>query len=135
MKVRYFPGGSVAKTLHSQCRGPGFNIWSGVQILYTATKIWCFQINKYFKNKIKSKSKNEGKYYILIKTINFIDCPGLCTNIYLNSKFERMFICIFVLISVFSLCDLLWIFSVEGTNMLDKGLNSHNIVFHFTRIK
>ena len=24
-----FPGGPVAKTLHSQCRGPGFNPWSG----------------------------------------------------------------------------------------------------------
>ena len=24
-----FPGGSVAKTLHSQCRGPGFNPWLG----------------------------------------------------------------------------------------------------------
>lgn len=72
---------------------------------------------------------------IYIKTINFIDCPGLYTNTYLNSKFERMLICIFVLISVFPFCDLLWIFSVEGTNMLDKGLNSHNIVFHFTKIK
>ena len=24
-----FPGGPVAKTLRSQCRGPGFNPWSG----------------------------------------------------------------------------------------------------------
>ena len=24
-----FPGGPVAKALHSQCRGPGFNPWSG----------------------------------------------------------------------------------------------------------
>ena len=24
-----FPGGPVAKTLCSQCRGPGFNAWSG----------------------------------------------------------------------------------------------------------
>ena len=26
---RDFPGGPVAKALHSQCRGPGFNPWSG----------------------------------------------------------------------------------------------------------
>ena len=26
---RGFPGGPVAKTLCSQCRGPGFNPWSG----------------------------------------------------------------------------------------------------------
>ena len=25
-----FPGGSVAKTPCSQCRGPGFNPWSGI---------------------------------------------------------------------------------------------------------
>ena len=24
-----FPGGSMAKTPHSQCRGPGFDPWSG----------------------------------------------------------------------------------------------------------
>ena len=24
-----FPGGPVVKTLHSQCRGPGFDPWSG----------------------------------------------------------------------------------------------------------
>ena len=24
-----FPGGPVVKTQHSQCRGPGFNPWSG----------------------------------------------------------------------------------------------------------
>ena len=24
-----FPGGPVAKALRSQCRGPGFNPWSG----------------------------------------------------------------------------------------------------------
>lgn len=76
----------------------------------------------------------KGKYYILIKTINFIDCL-VCTQIYLNSKFEGCLFVFLFLIFVFSLCDLLWILSVEGTNMLDKGLNSHNIVFHFTRIK
>ena len=28
-KIRDFPGGPVAKTLHSQYRGPGFDLWSG----------------------------------------------------------------------------------------------------------
>ena len=30
-KVKFwvFPGGPVAKTTHSQCRGPGFDPWSG----------------------------------------------------------------------------------------------------------
>ena len=26
---RDFPGGAVVKTLRSQCRGPGFDPWSG----------------------------------------------------------------------------------------------------------
>ena len=26
---RDFPGGPAVKTLHSQCRGPGFDPWSG----------------------------------------------------------------------------------------------------------
>ena len=29
MKRRDFPGGPVAKSLSSPCRGPGFNPWSG----------------------------------------------------------------------------------------------------------
>ena len=28
-QYRDFPGDPVAKTLHSQCREPGFNPWSG----------------------------------------------------------------------------------------------------------
>ena len=28
-KLRNFPGGPMAKTLRFQCRGPGFNLWSG----------------------------------------------------------------------------------------------------------
>ena len=28
-RKRDFPGGPKTKTLHSQCRGPGFNPWSG----------------------------------------------------------------------------------------------------------
>ena len=33
-----FPGGPVAKTPHSQCRGPGFDPWSGIQIPHATTK-------------------------------------------------------------------------------------------------
>ena len=33
-----FHGGSVVKTLRSQCRGPGFNPWLGNQIPHAATK-------------------------------------------------------------------------------------------------
>ena len=29
LQKKDFPSGPVAKTLHSQCRGPGFNPWSG----------------------------------------------------------------------------------------------------------
>ena len=35
---RDFLGGPVAKTLHSQCRGPGFNLHSGNQISNSTTK-------------------------------------------------------------------------------------------------
>ena len=33
-----FPGGPVAKTLRSQCRGPGSDPWSGKLIPYAAIK-------------------------------------------------------------------------------------------------
>ena len=33
-----FPGGPVARTPSSQCRGPGFNPWSGNWIPHAATK-------------------------------------------------------------------------------------------------
>ena len=33
-----FPGGPLAKTPHSQCRGPGFDLWSGNYIPHDATK-------------------------------------------------------------------------------------------------
>ena len=41
-----FPGGPVAKTLSSQCRGSGFDPCSGSYIQQTATKTWYSQINK-----------------------------------------------------------------------------------------
>ena len=43
---REFPGGPVAKTLYSQCRGPGFNPWSGNWIPHVTTKTKSSQINK-----------------------------------------------------------------------------------------
>ena len=33
-----FPGGLVAKSLSSQCGGPGFDPWSGNKILHVATE-------------------------------------------------------------------------------------------------
>ena len=45
-----FPGGLVATTPRSQCRRPGFNLWSGSQIPYATTKTQCSQINKYLNN-------------------------------------------------------------------------------------
>ena len=33
-----FPGGPMAKTPHSQCRGPGFDPWSGNQVPHAKTK-------------------------------------------------------------------------------------------------
>ena len=38
-----FPGGSVAKTWSSPCRGPGFDPWSGNKIPYATTLTWCRQ--------------------------------------------------------------------------------------------
>ena len=48
-----FPGGPVAETPGSHCRGPGFDLWSQNQIphataqsLHAITKAWCSQILK-----------------------------------------------------------------------------------------
>ena len=55
------PGGPLAKTLFSQCKGPRFNSWSGnyihiphatTKILYVATKTQWNQISKYIFNLI-----------------------------------------------------------------------------------
>ena len=59
-----FPGGPVAKTPCSQCRGPRFNPWSGnyipqaeAKISSATTKTWCSQINKYYFLIKKEKSR------------------------------------------------------------------------------
>ena len=54
-----FPGGPVAKTLHSQCRGPGFNPWLGNYMPHATTKTWqsqIKQINIFFKKEEDSAS-------------------------------------------------------------------------------
>ena len=43
----------MAKTPHSQYRGPRFNLWLGTWNLHVTTKTWSSQINKHF-----FKSKN-----------------------------------------------------------------------------
>ena len=43
---RDVPGGPVAKTLSSQCRGPRFNPWSGSWIPHATTGTQSSQINK-----------------------------------------------------------------------------------------
>ena len=43
---RDFPGGPVATTSHSPCRGPRFHPWSGNWIPRAATKTWCSRINE-----------------------------------------------------------------------------------------
>ena len=35
---RNFPGGPVAETPHSQCRGPGLDLWSGNYSSHITTK-------------------------------------------------------------------------------------------------
>ena len=46
---RDFPGGPAAKIPCSQCRGPGFNPWSGSQIPQAATEKTNKQANKQIK--------------------------------------------------------------------------------------
>ena len=43
-----FSDGPVAKTLCSQCRGPGFNPWLGNKIPHAAIKTRDSQINNFF---------------------------------------------------------------------------------------
>ena len=53
-----FPGGPVAKILCSQCKGPGFDPWSGNWIphaatksLHAAVKTWHSQVTKFREKK------------------------------------------------------------------------------------
>ena len=49
--LRDFPGGTVVKTLCSQCRGPGLDPTCMPQLRSppVATKTWCNKINKLIK--------------------------------------------------------------------------------------
>ena len=44
--IRDFPGGPMAETPCSQCRGLDLIPSQGTRSLYATTKIWCSQINK-----------------------------------------------------------------------------------------
>ena len=57
-RSRDVPGGPLVKTPCIQCRGPGFNPWSGNQIPYAATKTQCRQ-----------KKKKEPSLTILVDTL------------------------------------------------------------------
>ena len=61
-------GGPVAKTPHSQCRGPGFDLWSGNQSLHAttkrfhaATKTWHSQNTHTKKNFLREIGKGGDK--------------------------------------------------------------------------
>ena len=80
-----FPGGSVAKTLSSQCWGLGFDPWSGNQIphattksLHATTKIQHSQINinKYFFKETEKKKKG-----VALKWPKALKGPGLGVQI------------------------------------------------------
>ena len=74
---RSFPGGPVAKTLHSQCRSPGSMTSQRtrshmlqlrvcmlqLKILHATTKICCNQIIELKKNKTKKDREAETKRY------------------------------------------------------------------------
>ena len=57
MRMRDFPGGPVAKTPHSQYKGPWFNPWLGKQIPHAPTKIQWSQTK--IINKKKEKNEDE----------------------------------------------------------------------------
>ena len=49
-----FPGGPVAKTPHSQCRGLRFDLWSAKYFLHAATKTRPSQINTKKKKDVRT---------------------------------------------------------------------------------
>ena len=63
----------MAKTSFSQCRGAGFDAWSGNWISHAATKIQCGQINtnKYFFKKQNINEKGDFPHGPVAKTL----CP------------------------------------------------------------
>ena len=60
---RDFPGGSVVKTLNSQCRGLKFDPWSGNQIPYAVTKSLHGTLKiPHAKDPAQPKEKKSAKY-------------------------------------------------------------------------
>ena len=55
VQIRNFPGITVAKTLSSPRKAPGFDLWSGNLIPHATTKIWCSQINKFLSIDLKTQ--------------------------------------------------------------------------------
>ena len=68
-----FPGGPVAKTLSSQCKGPGFNPWSGNWIPHVTTKSWYRQINKQINTCFKKLLRTQKILYLGIIFINILN--------------------------------------------------------------
>ena len=56
-----FPGGPVDKTQSSQCRGPGFNPWSGNKIPHAATK------TEYATTKTRQSQINKDFFLIVLR--------------------------------------------------------------------
>ena len=88
-----FPDSPVAKTLRSQCRGPGFNPWSGNLIPYAATKsshaatkIQHSQINKYIFKIFMYRSLCEHSFLFLMYKCSGVRLLGLMVNICLTLK-------------------------------------------------
>ena len=65
-----FPGNPVAKTLSSQCKGPGFNPRSGNWIPHVTTKSWYRQINKQINTCFKKLLRTQKILYLGIIFIN-----------------------------------------------------------------
>ena len=67
-----FPGGPGIKTLCSECRGSGFNLWAGNYIPHAATKAWFSQINTFFFFFLK----HEGSKQLTVLTVrHWEECP------------------------------------------------------------
>ena len=71
MQARDFPGGSEVETLHTQCKGPRFDSWSGSYILPATTRTQCSQKKK--KKKLSGKRSNNSKdNKSVVKTLGFV---------------------------------------------------------------
>ena len=61
IRSQRLPWGSVVETLHSQCRGPGFDPWSGKSVPHTAPGVCVRQLKALdAATKILSVTKTQG---------------------------------------------------------------------------